>query len=365
MGDAGFFRGTSADQDVRFSNKEKKLLEQLKSKFPPEFETAVDLNKVNLDVVKPWITDRVTELLGIEDEVVIDYIFNMLEKDKKPDPRLMQINLTGFLESKTKVFMKELWCLFISAQKNPTGIPVEFLDRKKEELRKKKEEEKRISSGLSKKTEVLDEVKRKMLHSQVMVNAQMHIAQHVASQGRPGSLPGVNSNPLMAALQEHQKRGTDYGSGRESDDDRDRGRGRDRDRRRRRSRSRSRDRSRSRSRSRSPRRSPSPRRRDESPTRRGRSRSRSRSRSPSRKHRSRRQKSRSRSRSRSRSPKRSRSRRHRSRSRSRSRDRDTKGERRGSSKNVNSSGDEKMSKDKSAPSRWDNDDSPSRDMDQG
>lgn len=58
-------QGTSTDQDSRFGDKEKKLLRQLKSKFPPEFETAVDLKKVKLEVIKPWITNRVTELLGM------------------------------------------------------------------------------------------------------------------------------------------------------------------------------------------------------------------------------------------------------------------------------------------------------------
>ena len=40
------------------------------------------MTKVNLDVIKPWVTNRVTELLGIEDEVLIEYIFNMLESEK-------------------------------------------------------------------------------------------------------------------------------------------------------------------------------------------------------------------------------------------------------------------------------------------
>lgn len=34
--------------------------------------------------------------------------------------------------------MKELWALFISAQSNGQGIPTEFLEAKKEELRQKK-----------------------------------------------------------------------------------------------------------------------------------------------------------------------------------------------------------------------------------
>jgi serine/arginine repetitive matrix protein 1 len=40
-------------------------MKQLQSKFPPEFSTPVDLKKVKIEVMKPWITDRVTELLGM------------------------------------------------------------------------------------------------------------------------------------------------------------------------------------------------------------------------------------------------------------------------------------------------------------
>lgn len=39
----------------------------------------VEMSKVNLEVIKPWITKRVTEILGFEDDVVIDFIFNQLE----------------------------------------------------------------------------------------------------------------------------------------------------------------------------------------------------------------------------------------------------------------------------------------------
>lgn len=37
------------------------------------------MTKVNLEVIKPWITQRVTEILGFEDDVVIEFIFNQLE----------------------------------------------------------------------------------------------------------------------------------------------------------------------------------------------------------------------------------------------------------------------------------------------
>lgn len=38
------------------------------------------MSKVNLDTIKPWIYKRVTELLGIDDDVIIEFIFNQLEE---------------------------------------------------------------------------------------------------------------------------------------------------------------------------------------------------------------------------------------------------------------------------------------------
>lgn len=53
----------------------------------------------------------------------------------------MQINLTGFLESNTKIFITELWNLLLSAQNSVGGIPAIFIEQKKEELRKQKQQE--------------------------------------------------------------------------------------------------------------------------------------------------------------------------------------------------------------------------------
>ena len=40
----------------------------------------VDMSKVSLDTIKPWITQRVTQLLGVEDDIVVEFVFNLLEK---------------------------------------------------------------------------------------------------------------------------------------------------------------------------------------------------------------------------------------------------------------------------------------------
>ena len=34
-----------------------------------------------MDTLKPWITKKVTEMLGIEDDVLIEFIFNQLEEE--------------------------------------------------------------------------------------------------------------------------------------------------------------------------------------------------------------------------------------------------------------------------------------------
>ena len=39
----------------------------------------MDTTRVKLDVLKPWIGKRVAEFIGMEDDVVVEFIFNQLE----------------------------------------------------------------------------------------------------------------------------------------------------------------------------------------------------------------------------------------------------------------------------------------------
>ncbi|KAJ9164929.1 hypothetical protein NKR19_g933 [Coniochaeta hoffmannii] len=104
------------------------------TKFPPEFNQKVDMTKVNLQVMKKWIAGKVTEILGTEDDVVIELIFNLIDGPRYPDIKGLQIQLTGFLDKDTPSFCKELWKLFLSAQTSPQGVPKELLEAKKLEL---------------------------------------------------------------------------------------------------------------------------------------------------------------------------------------------------------------------------------------
>lgn len=38
------------------------------------------MSKVKLDVIKPWITTRITQILGMEDDVVVEFVYNQLEE---------------------------------------------------------------------------------------------------------------------------------------------------------------------------------------------------------------------------------------------------------------------------------------------
>ncbi|KAF7259492.1 hypothetical protein EG68_03137 [Paragonimus skrjabini miyazakii] len=78
MTDAGFFKGTSAEQDARFADKKKKLMKTMK--FGDNLSQKVDMTRINLDCIRPWVAKRITELLNFEDEVVCNYVLNQLEE---------------------------------------------------------------------------------------------------------------------------------------------------------------------------------------------------------------------------------------------------------------------------------------------
>lgn len=107
------------------------------TKFPPAFSQKVDRRKVNMDVVKPWMATRLTELLGMEDEVTVDFTYELLmdKASSFPNVKLLQVKLTGFLGAKDSMsFCEELWGLMLGAQDTELGIPPQLLEAKKKEL---------------------------------------------------------------------------------------------------------------------------------------------------------------------------------------------------------------------------------------
>ena len=137
MSGFGFYRGTSHEQNTHYKDKQKKMLKTMK--FSNSVKNAkrrqVDMKRVKLDTVKPWITDQINQALGFEDEIVIEMVFNQLEAGQFPDPKTLQINMTGFLNAKkARDLVGELWPMLVSACENGTGIPTVILEKKKREI---------------------------------------------------------------------------------------------------------------------------------------------------------------------------------------------------------------------------------------
>ncbi|EER06207.1 serine/arginine regulated nuclear matrix protein, putative [Perkinsus marinus ATCC 50983] len=146
MEGGSYFRGTASDQDPFFNKTgDQKLM--AKMKFPKSFEKSVDLNRINVDVLRPWITDRITDIIGTEDEIVIDYAIEQITgtpDHTEVDPREMQLSLTGFLQRGAAPFCEELWEMLLSAQDSPAGVPAQLVDRKKRDMMRKKEEAEKV-----------------------------------------------------------------------------------------------------------------------------------------------------------------------------------------------------------------------------
>ncbi|KAG0317513.1 hypothetical protein BG000_004533, partial [Podila horticola] len=193
MGDGGFFKGTSAGQDTRFSDKHKKLMRSMK--FPKEYSQKVDMKKVSVEVIRGWMVRRIRELLGIDDEVVIEYALGMLQEEV-PDPKSMQINLQGFLDKNSQVFVLELWKLLLDAQTSLGGIPRIFIEEKKAELlssRANKEADlASVKTQEDKEKAVADEIRKK--------------AMEIRQASRPNAASFDNSTPGTNGRQGSQTR---------------------------------------------------------------------------------------------------------------------------------------------------------------
>lgn len=108
------YRGTSSEQDYRWKDKQNKLLNTIK--FPTIYQTRIDMKQIKFDSIESWINHGITQIIGIEDEILVSLICNLLKDTRYPDPKLIHIQLIGFLESNTEKFMIELWSMLINSQ---------------------------------------------------------------------------------------------------------------------------------------------------------------------------------------------------------------------------------------------------------
>jgi serine/arginine repetitive matrix protein 1 len=143
-----FFRGTTVDQDGRWGKSDEKLMAKMQKagKFAAILDTKIDIKKVNIDIISKWVSEKTIEVLGFEDEIVINLVINMLQSEKLHGKK-MQLDVTGFLEKGAGQFVEELWTLLVDAQSQPNGIPEAFIRKKKEEILRRQEAIKMVTNA--------------------------------------------------------------------------------------------------------------------------------------------------------------------------------------------------------------------------
>ena len=118
------YRGTSSDQDGKFGNADMKLMAKMQKagKFSKVVvENKVDTNRVNKAYVEKWVTDKLEEVLGFEDDIVTSMVLNVLFDNMGPDQsskeenivcgKSLQMQVTSYLNAHSKAFIEELWKL--------------------------------------------------------------------------------------------------------------------------------------------------------------------------------------------------------------------------------------------------------------
>ena len=52
------------------------------TKFPPQFNVKVDMQKVNSQLIKGWVTDEIARILQTDDDVVTELVSNILDESR-------------------------------------------------------------------------------------------------------------------------------------------------------------------------------------------------------------------------------------------------------------------------------------------
>ena len=86
--------------------------------------------------------ERIPELMGMDDEVVVNYAISQLEEaaqsaDQAFDPKRMQVYLKGFMGETSMTLLTELQTLLLEGQEEPTGIPKQLVKNKLTEKERK------------------------------------------------------------------------------------------------------------------------------------------------------------------------------------------------------------------------------------
>lgn len=122
--------------------------------FADGLDRPVDVRRVNLGVVVPWLRARLLQLAGVDDEILAETAANTLELARdadggRADGPALQVDLTAFVGRETaRTFCGELWALLLSAQDRDDGIPLQFVEEQERAARARAEDDERTRLAL-------------------------------------------------------------------------------------------------------------------------------------------------------------------------------------------------------------------------
>lgn len=119
------FRGTSLESDSRFTAR-RAAERAARAAAPAEFSQRVNMLGVNKRRVFSWLAQRLTETIGVEDDITQSMLTQLLDV-AHPDAFAVQSLLEGVIDKQATPFTLELWRVLLAAQASPLGVPPEWL----------------------------------------------------------------------------------------------------------------------------------------------------------------------------------------------------------------------------------------------
>lgn len=116
-------------QDRRYVSTDHRLIKKL----PKICDKDIELQNLSISATKAWIAGELISTMGIEDEVVINLAWDMLDA-KILVASEVSLRLSPFLKRKTFKFLERLWNFLLAAQQATGGIPEGYLRESKESL---------------------------------------------------------------------------------------------------------------------------------------------------------------------------------------------------------------------------------------
>lgn len=114
-------------------------MEEPRGKKPLIYNKEVDSSKVNLEVIKYWIEEKLSQQLP-GDDIAAGFIYELVAGEEHPDILAIENQMDDFLgKQESRVFCKTLWKHLLSAQEDKDGIPEELIEQRRRLLEEKKQ----------------------------------------------------------------------------------------------------------------------------------------------------------------------------------------------------------------------------------